>query len=96
MMLRRAPIFLRIVVGIDGTVDGLDRLDDTPELGEKVHVYRRVAFSGSMHVRYTGRHKPASGLYPIAEYEHLPEVDGDQLRDTDAWRAWAQAQEVPA
>jgi hypothetical protein len=92
MLLRRAPDYLRIVVDADGGVDALDQLVDTPQDGELVHVYRRRGGVDAAHLCYRGKQKHRSGYYAIAEYEYLADVDGEQLRDTDAWRAWAQAQ----
>jgi hypothetical protein len=99
MNLRRAPVFLRVVEVIEqmGTFDALDQLEDEPREGERVHVYRMLAGTrGSAFV--CGRGSGASGHYEWGIYAHLADVDGEQLRDTAAWRAWVEAQvaaEVP-
>jgi hypothetical protein len=90
LIFRRAPVFLRVVENRDThTFDVLDQLADAPAANELVHVYRRVTEPVHAHLHYRGRGKgPASGWYELAEYEHLPEIDGEQLRDTAIWRAW--------
>jgi hypothetical protein len=30
------------------------------------------------------------------DYRHLPDVDGEALRETAAWRKWVKAQDQPA
>ena len=41
MRLRRAPIFLRVVVDEKtGEVDALDQINDSPRPGEAMHAYR--------------------------------------------------------
>lgn len=87
--LQRSPIFLRVVIDeSDGKVDALDQLDDTPGPSERVHVYQRESFGGTVHVCSRGR-GGGCRTYPTAEYRHLPDVDGEQLRDTAVWREWA-------
>ena len=86
---KRAPLYLRAVVAHDGYTDVLDQLTDQPRLRERVSVYRRVGEAGTVHVRMSGR---GSGFYAMAEYEHMPEVDGEALRDNAAWREWCEAQ----
>jgi hypothetical protein len=84
----RAPLFLRLVC--TGTSwDALDQPWDIPKAGEIVHVYRRAG--AVTHVCTRG-----AGCYESADYEHVPDVDGEQLRATAAWRAWARAQAIPA
>lgn len=93
LALRRAPIYLRAVVDeTDGSVNALDQLDDTPGPSERVHVYRRVSYGGPVHVCDRGRGQGRSGWYVIARYEHMPEVDGEALRLTEAWWDWAHGQ----
>lgn len=92
----RAPFFLRAVLARNGRRDVLDQLDDRPAMDEKVHVYQAVPgtlFDPDMYRRQGIIVCPppaASG-----RYRHRPDVDGEQLRDTDAWRAWARAEPAP-
>lgn len=88
-MVRRAPFYLRAVVRADGVRDVLDQPDDRPSSRERVHVYRLVSEVQQVHVRMTR----GSGFYVMADYRHMPEVDGETLREAETWRTWAQAQE---
>lgn len=91
-MVKRAPLFLRAVRGPRGT-DVLDQLDDTPEDGEAVYVYRRKGESGSYHVKTTSR--KATGFYASGDYylvrDQTP-VMGEQFRSNEVWQAWAAEQ----
>lgn len=94
LALSRAPMFLRVVV--DETTlkwDALDQLDDTPGPSERVHVYRRDGGTGETFACTRG-HGCAHSV--DASYRHLPNVDGEQLRDMGRWREWAQAPEAAA
>lgn len=78
--LRRAPNWLRVVVG--RKVDALDQIEDAPEPDEVVYVYELVEGTRSVvFVRPGGR-------YAMGEYRYLPDVDGEALRETDVWRQW--------
>lgn len=79
-------MFLRAVVNRAGEKDILDQLDDEPKAQEKVYVYVMVASGGTMHVR--SRIRGMSGFYASAEYEWLEDVDGELLRDNQAWHEW--------
>ena len=87
--LKRAPAYGRAVVTDRGETDVLDQLEDIARPGETVSVYRLVTPVSTIHVRMSGR---GSGFYPMADYEHMPDVDGEAMRDNAAWREWAQAQ----
>jgi hypothetical protein len=88
LMFSRGPLFLRVVRGPNGW-DVLDQLDDAPADDEIVYVYRRVGDCRAAHLLYRGRGKNRSGWYEFADYEHIPDVDGEQLRDNGVWQAWA-------
>lgn len=95
LMLRRAPVWLRVVVAPDGTVDALDQLQDTPQPDEEVHVYRQV--EGTSSVVFACRTRSRGGRYEGASYRHVPGAPADDLRDSAAWQAWCVAQPgVPA
>jgi hypothetical protein len=85
LVLRRAPIYLRVVVAASGKVDALDQPEDTPEAGEMVHVYRRR--TGVSVIFACGR-RGAGGRYEAAEYEWVPDVEGERLRDRAEWVKW--------
>ncbi len=93
LALRRAPRFLRVVIGPAGEVDALDQLDDVPRGDELVEVYELADHRGAVHVCARGGH--ASGWYASATYRFRADIDGQALRDTAAWRAWAAAQPSP-
>ena len=93
---RRAPYFLRAVGHASGHTDLLDQLNDEPLETELVYVYEAIpgtiwdpdtlARTGTFLCPPPG----ASG-----RYRHRPDVDGEQLRTTAAWRAWARSQPAP-
>lgn len=85
-MCQRAPRWLRAVVDADGRCDVLDQLTDKPMSTERVHVYQRVGDAHTVHLSMADRRK--SGFYAAAEYEYVPEVDGETVRDTDEWHAF--------
>jgi hypothetical protein len=101
LMLRRAPVVLRVVSrpprGKDDTVahglawDALDQLDDLPEPRETVHVYRRQRDPTWFHLCIRGKGKRAAGFYAVADYRlYWRQPDGTITRDTAAWRAWCE------
>lgn len=87
LALQRAPLFLRVVVA-GRKIDALDQLDDAPRDDEHVYVYRCLWSTPPVHVCSRGR---GCSVTVSASYEWLEDVDGEQLRDTEAWRAWATA-----
>ena len=94
---RRAPIFLRAVVSASGKADILDLLDDHPRPDERVHVYRAVPGTTTMLpdsvfvcVRTKDGYGQAAGA--AGEYHLLPDVDGETVRETAAWREWVGTQ----
>jgi hypothetical protein len=90
LMLHRAPLFLRVVISPTGHVDALDQPEDTALPGERVHVYQRAGEARLVHLSMANRRQ--SGFYQMAEYEHRSDVDGETVRETSTWRAWAMAQ----
>lgn len=85
--IRRAPLFLRAVIdGATGEKDVLDQLNDAPKEGEKVHVYRRIG--AALPARVCRGRGGRVEFQLLADYRYMPEVDGEKLRETDAWRQW--------
>lgn len=88
-MTRRSPMFLRAIVNAEGKGDVLNELTDTPANTEKVSVYRLASEPGVVHLHMRGK---GTGFYLTGDYRHLPDIDGEQLRDTDKWREWCKSQ----
>lgn len=97
-MVKRAPLYLRGVTSPQGESDVLDMLDDEARADEKVSVYRRVTDVGQVHLNFGGGKKTGrrTGFYVLAEYEWLPDVDGEQVREVALWREWCELQPLPA
>ncbi|MEM1083255.1 MAG: hypothetical protein AAGI48_03970 [Verrucomicrobiota bacterium] len=91
LMLRRAPLLLRVVIDRDSkVVDALDQLDDEPRLTEEIHVYRVKGTVGSCFI--STRPRRAGGVYAIAEYEYYRDQPGESVRSRVAWRTWCRRQ----
>jgi hypothetical protein len=85
----RVPFYVRVVLE-DGVVVPLDSLEDAPRDDEQLAVYVRPG--EVLRLSQPGG-RPAT---VSAIYVHLPDVDVDALRETEAWRAWASAQPAGA
>jgi hypothetical protein len=97
LMLKRAPIFLRVVQDNAGKFDALDQPKDTPRPGEKLYAYRIREKPGSCHMSMRGATgQRTGGFYTIASYE-LVEEQPDQatMANADHWGAWCHAQVLP-
>ena len=81
----RAPFFLRAITDGEGRMAVLAQLDDYPSPEDAVHVYRQ---SGRGIACSFGANKGCVSFY---EYEHLADVDGELVRENEAWRDWVQA-----
>ena len=92
-MALRAPLYLRAVVGPKDDSDVLNELEDSPGPREWVSVYRQVSLSGQASIMLSRPRRCVR--VSICEYVHMPDVDGQTLRDNDAWREWAQAHLEP-
>lgn len=96
--IRRAPYFLRAVAGTTrNTSDVLDQLGDVPMPTEVVYVYEldrsERHFDPDTWVRQMNAFLcPPPGA--TGTYRHRADVDGEELRETGAWRAWCRAQVV--
>lgn len=89
--LRRAPVWLRVVIDSAGQVDALDQLDDTPAADEAIYVYRIVGEPTRYHLCCHPRSR--GGWRVAAEYVvHKEPVDDTVLRDNEQWREWAMSQ----
>ena len=86
LMLHRFPLYLRVVKAMDGKFDALDQLDDDPELGETIYIYKRVN-SRAGHIK--GATRATSGFMFL--YRHIDDIDPAGMEDRDAWRAAVEA-----
>lgn len=93
---RRSPHFLRAVISKTGKRDLLDQLNDEPRADETVHVYEADGHTWSVEqARYQGIFLCGRGMDRTAadgDYTYRADVDGETLRDRDAWREWCFAQ----
>jgi len=92
--IRRAPHFLR-AVRFETVQDVLDQLNDTPRLGETVYVYELDTSEPWFDPESFERATLAIICPPPGArgtYRHRADVDGETLRETEAWRAWCRAQ----
>jgi hypothetical protein len=102
LALHRAPVYLRVVIDRQtGAIDALDQLDDEPRPGEAVYVYQGDpdtlnALREDIIVCVRGPDGLEAAATAQGDYRHRAAVDGEQLRTTAAWRAWATAQPGPA
>lgn len=77
LMLRRAPALLRVVqikTGKGIEFDALDQLNDQPEPGELVSIYKIRGQAGRVHLCIRGKGRAQSGWYATAEYDCLIET----------------------
>jgi len=89
LVLKRAPIFLRVTIDPKNQIDALDQLTDEPRPDEKLYAYRRQQKPLLAHIKMTP--KKRSGFYLVANYELEPVQPSDQtMRDTTAWQQWCQ------
>lgn len=98
MGLHRVPIFLRVVIYRgSGKIDALDQLSDMPMPGEAIHVYQGVpgtlfALRADWIVCVRGSDGMQRAATGSGDYRHRPEIDGETVRETEAWRAWCRSQ----
>lgn len=86
LMLRRHPVFLRVVVDAAGKWDALDQLADRPALDEEVHVYRLVETGGMVCIR----RKVGGGCFKIGRYKlHDVQPPRPFGRVQSKWEQWA-------
>lgn len=97
LRIARLPLFLRVVIDSDGTVDALDQLDDAPKESEAVHVYMRCSQPCTVHVdgsrwdKVKKRNVRFGEWFQTADYRHFPKAPADEvLRSPTEWPAWCQ------
>jgi hypothetical protein len=94
LLLRRAPVLLRVVCNKSGKWDALDQLDDTPQSDEAIHVYRIASTPSTVHVDFLDKAGRRRGdWYVDADYVFYDAQPGDaHLCTPGAWRAWTETQ----
>ncbi len=86
LMLKRCPIFLRVVVDGGGKWDALDQPEDRPRPGEQLFAYRIEGEPSMCHVRRTGGR---GGFYAMGQYRFILDQPEDaMMRDNQAWVHW--------
>lgn len=91
IVLRRAPLMLRVVQKPDGKIDALDQLDDQPEPDETIAVYLRENEPMTAFLDWSEGGKRRGGVFLVATY-HMAAIQPDSREDvetTEAWQAWA-------
>jgi hypothetical protein len=93
LLLKRTPLFLRVVIGADGSVDALDQPDDEPRPDERLYAYRFSADKGGAFVDgRDDRGRRIGGAYRITEYSPVePQPGDDEMRTRARWVAWCEA-----
>jgi len=92
LMLRSAPIFLRVVIDRDKHLDALDQPEDDPRPGETCHAYELDAEPG---VAFIDGPK-CRGRYPISNYRLCAtQPTQGTMRLKLAWVAWCETQPLP-
>lgn len=87
LLLKRAPMFLRVVQDPTGKWDALDQPGDTPKPDERIHAYVIKGRAGVCHINKRG---PGSGFYASAEYRFVTNQPVEPvMRNTARWRGWA-------
>lgn len=93
LMLRRTPVYLRVVIDRKGKVDALDQLTDTPAAGETCHCYVLARKLGACHIRAG---KGRSGFYPVAEYRYRKaQPDQKVMLSNRDWAEWVMSVHQP-
>ena len=86
LMLKRSPVFLRVVVGQDGVWDALDQLGDSPRPGETIIAYRIDGEPGTCHLNFGGG---KGSWYSVAQYKYVQNQPSEAvMRSHSDWRAW--------
>jgi hypothetical protein len=86
---QRAPLFLRVVVDTEGKWDALDQIDDEPDDGERIYVYRREGEAGCCHVRRFVHGRNASGFFATGNYRYQVDQPEDSIvRSRSRWQEW--------
>jgi hypothetical protein len=92
LLLERAPLYLRVCLN-GSKIDALDALDDEPQPGETVTVYRKLSDDGTVHLDYTEKGRRKGKWFSSATYTVLEAQPGDEVTRTNTgWREWCASQ----
>src|SRR5262249_15115305 len=93
LVIRRAPMFLRVVRNRKGEFDALDQLKDAPALDEEIFVSRLIKQDGHVCIDGTKNGKRWGCCAVIASYRLADEQPDDATaRSYAAWPKWCEAQ----
>ncbi len=85
LMLRRAPLLLRVVLSPRGKWDALDQLADVPGPDERLYAYHLISKPQPVHLKMN----KGSGWYVMAQYRVvLVQPDDPVMRQIASWRRW--------
>lgn len=90
LMLKHAPLWLRVVRSPTGKWDALDAPGDQARPRETIFVYQRIGEPSTYHMKMSTC--SGSGFYQRAAYRHWTGVQPDQstLRNETSWLAWCE------
>lgn len=90
LSLRRAPKYLRVVVGINGLVDALDQKEDKPTKEESVHAY--IQCWRSYHFGWMCTRNSGCFIVGDFNYKFMSEQPSDEvIRDLSSWEQWVES-----
>src|SRR4051794_35138431 len=89
LLIRRTPLFLRVVLNAKGKWDAIDQLSDRANYDEAVYAYRKTADEGDGGGAFICRGGGAGGYFQFAKYAFIAEQPPeDVLRYNSRWQAW--------
>lgn len=93
LMLRRAPLFLRVVVNENtGEVDALDQPDDSPRLDEVLYAYVLTEAPHWAHFRAA---KGRGGFFNGGKYKLVqPQPSMEKMAGKTLWARWCEREAI--
>jgi hypothetical protein len=90
LMLRRAPVLLRVTCNAAGKWDGLDQPQDEAEAVEQIYVYQLVEKPAPYHLCIRGKNRRDGGWYWSGTYRFLPDHQPEHrtLCNNAWWGRW--------
>lgn len=91
--LRRAPLFLRVVLDAGGEIDALDQLTDEPRETEAIHVYRQVLGTMSRGIACTRGRGGGCREFVSVDYRlHETQPTDYEARNQARWGEWCEGE----